>query len=163
MLDTEKDMPGWKKIRLALILIVDGVLIAHQQTPRPTLRYVQMVEDLKTFFKIPWGRESFRKTISCMKPQEGRVSVAALVKGLKQETLHLKGFPLVLQLVAFCAIPKLQTKIPAPFNTLTIMDLEQDHLPNHLSININDVLTIEAEENVSYLDYVFCCYSVPLI
>ncbi|KAF8092023.1 hypothetical protein N665_0427s0004 [Sinapis alba] len=69
----EKDMPGWKKIRLDLILIVDGVLIAHKQTPRPTLNYVQMVEDLDSFFQFPWGRESFSKTVACMKPIGGTI------------------------------------------------------------------------------------------
>lgn len=158
-LETEKDMEGWKKVRLALILIVDGVLIAHQQIPRPTLRYVQMVDDLETFFQFPWGRESFCKTIACMKAQKGKDSVAALVNGLQQETYHLKGFPLFLQLVAFRAIAKLQSKIPAPFSSLTIMDLEEDHLPNHPSINKSDISTVEAEENVSFLSLYYASCS----
>ncbi|CAN6817454.1 unnamed protein product [Brassica oleracea] len=83
-----------------------------------------------------------------MKPQQGE-DPSSLVRGLKQETLHLKGFPLVLQLVAFRAILKLLSIIPAPRSSLTIMELEEDHLPDHPSININDVLTIEAEENLS--------------
>ncbi|CAF1707361.1 unnamed protein product [Brassica napus] len=47
-------MPGKKKLQLALIIIVDGVLIAHQQTPRPTLKYVRMVQDVDTFCSHPW-------------------------------------------------------------------------------------------------------------
>uniref|UniRef100_A0A0D3B5F8 Ubiquitin-like protease family profile domain-containing protein n=1 Tax=Brassica oleracea var. oleracea TaxID=109376 RepID=A0A0D3B5F8_BRAOL len=131
----------WKKL-------IDGVLIAYQQTPRPTLKYVQMVDNLETFFQFPWGRESFCKTLACMKPQQGE-DPSSLVRGLKQETLHLKGVPLVLQLVAVRAIPKLLSIIPAPRSSLTIMELEEDHLLDHPSININDVLTIEAEENLS--------------
>ncbi|KAF8113248.1 hypothetical protein N665_0054s0060 [Sinapis alba] len=134
---TEKDMYGWKKVCLALILIVDGVLIAHKQTP--PLKYVQMVEDLDSFFQFPWGRESFSKTVACMKTHGGTDPVGTLVKGLKQETLHLKGFPLVLQL----------SKIPAPFSSLLIIELEEDHLPNHPSINLNDLLLIESENNLS--------------
>lgn len=95
-----------------------------------------------------------------MKPQQGE-DPSSLVRGLKQETLHLKGFPLVLQLVAFRAILKLLSIIPAPRSSLTIMELEEDHLPDHPSININDVLTIEAEENVSPQDYSFCCSVSP--
>ncbi|CAN7120559.1 unnamed protein product [Brassica rapa subsp. narinosa] len=147
MLETETNMDEWRKVRLALILIVDGVLIAHQQTPRPTFKYVQMVDNLETFFQFPWGRESFCKTLACMKPQQGE-DPSSLVRGLKQETLHQMGFSLVLQLVAFRAIPKLLKIIPAPHSSLTIMELEEDHLPDHPSININDVLTIEAEENL---------------
>ncbi|CAF2131401.1 unnamed protein product [Brassica napus] len=48
-------MPGKKKLQLALIIIVDGVLIVHQQTPRPTLKYVRMVQDVDTFCSHPWG------------------------------------------------------------------------------------------------------------
>ncbi|KAF2603935.1 hypothetical protein F2Q70_00026363 [Brassica cretica] len=61
-------MDGWKMIRIALIIIVDGVFIAHKQEARPTPRYVRMVENLKKKFAFLWGRESFLKTISCMKP-----------------------------------------------------------------------------------------------
>ncbi|KAG2291114.1 hypothetical protein Bca52824_037783 [Brassica carinata] len=91
------------KVRLALILIVDG-------------------------------RRVFCKTLASMKPQQGE-DPSSLVRGLKQETLHLKGFPLLLSI------------IPAPRSSLTIMELEEDHLPDYPSININDVLTIKAEEN----------------
>ncbi|KAH0893917.1 hypothetical protein HID58_056346 [Brassica napus] len=38
-------------------------------------------------------------------------------------------------------------KLIAPRSSLTIMELEEDHLPDYPSININDVLTIKAEEN----------------
>ncbi|KAF8098626.1 hypothetical protein N665_0262s0013 [Sinapis alba] len=127
---TKKDMPGWKKIRLALILIVDGVLIAHKQTPPPHTK-------------------SFSKPVACMKPSGFPDPVGTLVKGLKQETFHFKGFPVVLQLVSFRAIPKLQSKIPAPSTSLSIIDLQEDHLPNHPSINLNDLLLIEAENNLS--------------
>ncbi|WZZ67341.1 hypothetical protein YC2023_078711 [Brassica napus] len=68
MLEKEKKMDHWKKIRIALIIIVDGVLIAHKQQARATPRYVMMLKNLTTFFAFPWGRESFLKTISCMKP-----------------------------------------------------------------------------------------------
>ncbi|KAL0713599.1 hypothetical protein Bca4012_020577 [Brassica carinata] len=68
MLENDKNMSGWKKLGIALIVIVDGVLIAHKQEAHPTPRYFRMVENLNTFFAFPCGRESFLKTISCMKP-----------------------------------------------------------------------------------------------
>lgn len=62
-------MPSLVKLRLTLILIVDGVLIAHKQKARPTLKYVRMVENVNTFLEFRGGRESFLKTIiTCMKP-----------------------------------------------------------------------------------------------
>ena len=89
-----------------------GVLIAHKQEARPTPRYVRMVENLKKKFAFLWGRESFLKTISCMKPpkfvrKKCEDPVATLVKKLKQHSFRLQGFPLSLQLLAFRMIPQL--------------------------------------------------------
>ncbi|KAH0862416.1 LOW QUALITY PROTEIN: hypothetical protein HID58_079627 [Brassica napus] len=68
-LETEHNVPSLVKLRLTLILIVDGVLIAHKQKARPTLKYVRMVENVNTFLEFRGGRESFLKTIiTCMKP-----------------------------------------------------------------------------------------------
>lgn len=49
MLMLSPNMPGWRKLRLALLLIVDGVLIANTQTHRPTPKYVRLLEDLESF------------------------------------------------------------------------------------------------------------------
>ncbi|CAN7028387.1 unnamed protein product [Brassica oleracea var. botrytis] len=153
MLETDKDMDGWKKIRIALIIIVDGVLIAHKQEARPTPHYVRMVENLKTFLAFPWGRESFLKTISCMKPpsfvpKKCEDTVATLVKTLKQRNFRLQGFPLSLQLVAFRAIPLLLDYIPAPLNNLTLMDLEDGTLPQHKSINAIHIRRVVFDPNL---------------
>lgn len=147
-------MPGKKKLRLALIIIVNGVLIAHQQTPRPTLKYVKMVQDVDAFCLHPWGRESFLKTITCMKPPKFiplkcEDPIAKLINLLKQETFRLKGFPLSLQLLAFQAVPELQSIIPAPLDSLSIIQLEEPHLPVYPKISYLDILRVEAVENVS--------------
>ncbi|KAJ4885452.1 ULP_PROTEASE domain-containing protein [Raphanus sativus] len=147
-LESDSDMHGWKKLRLALIIIVDGVLIAHQQTPRPTLKYVRMVKDVDTFCSHPWGRESFLKTISCMKPPpfdpvKCKDPIDTLVQFLRQETLRLRGFPLALQLLAYQAVPKLQATIPIPYDELSIMDLGEPHLPVYPAPSIHDILTVE--------------------
>ncbi|KAG2306111.1 hypothetical protein Bca52824_025859 [Brassica carinata] len=152
MLEKEKDMSGWKKIRIALIIIVDGVLIAHKQVARPTPRYVSMLKSLSTFFAFPWGRESFLKTISCMKPPKPSPPkindpVAWLVHKLKQRSFRLQGFPLSLQLVAFRAIPQLLDFIPAPPDQRTLMDLQDPYLPQHGSINALDIRRVEFSSN----------------
>ncbi|KAH0934599.1 hypothetical protein HID58_011716 [Brassica napus] len=144
MLETDQTIPKDKRLRLALIMIVDGVLIAHKQVAKPTLHYVRMVDNLEDFFNFPWGRESFLKTITCMKPPTNAENpVAALAQILQQTTYRLTGFPLALQLVAFKAIPLLAAKIPAPHYTLKLLDLEEGHLPPHGSIHLEDFLTVE--------------------
>ncbi|KAL0797251.1 hypothetical protein Bca101_068628 [Brassica carinata] len=149
-LETDTRMPGSKKLQLALILIVDGVLIAHQQKTRPTLKYVKMVQNIDAFCQHPWGRESFLKTITCMKPPEDcKDPTGELVSLLRQETFRLKGFPLALQLLAFQAVPQLQTIIPAPVDTLSISQLEEPHLPLISNINYVDILRVEAVQNLA--------------
>ncbi|CAN6938233.1 unnamed protein product [Brassica oleracea] len=148
-------MDEWRRIRLALIIILDGVLIASQQIPRPTLRYVQMLDDVDAFLEFPWGHESFLHTVRCMKPpkfEKGKTvdnPVDMLVLKLKQETFRLTGFPLALQLLASRAIPMLLSKIPAPLNDQTIMDLTESNLPNHPSIELDAVLQVEVNPSVS--------------
>ncbi|KAL0710611.1 hypothetical protein Bca4012_017589 [Brassica carinata] len=148
-LENDKEMSEWRRIRLALIIIVDGVLIASQQVHRPTLKYVKMLDDVDAFLQFPWGRESFLFTIRCMKPpkfDKGKPvkdPVGLLVEKLKQETFRLTGFPLALQLLAFRTIPMLQSKIPAPIHELTIMDLSEPNLPSHPSVDLNEVLLVE--------------------
>ncbi|KAG2293427.1 hypothetical protein Bca52824_040096 [Brassica carinata] len=146
-------MPGKKKLQLALIIIVDGVLIAHQQTPRPTLKYVRMVQDVDTFCSHPWGRESFIKTIVCMKPpkfvpKKCQDPIGAMVQLLKQESLRLRGFPLALQLLAYQAIPKLQSTIPIPFDSRTIMDLDGPNLPSYPAPSASDIISVEADPDL---------------
>ncbi|ESQ43671.1 hypothetical protein EUTSA_v10015760mg, partial [Eutrema salsugineum] len=68
LLKEKTDMSSGKKLRLALLLIVDGVFIANTQVHRPTPKYVRMLTDVNGILSFPWGRESFLKTISCMRP-----------------------------------------------------------------------------------------------
>ncbi|CAG7895522.1 unnamed protein product [Brassica rapa] len=127
MLEEDKKMEHWKKIRIALIIIVDGVLIAHKQQARATPRYVKMLKNLKTFFAFPWGRESF----------------------LKQDSFRLQSFPLTLQLVAFRAIPQLLSFIPAEPDQRTLMDLEDGYLPQHKSIDSIGVRRVEFSSDLA--------------
>ena len=53
MLETDQTIPKDKRLRLALIMIVDGVLLAHKQVAKPTLHYVRMVDNLEDFSNFP--------------------------------------------------------------------------------------------------------------
>lgn len=164
IIETDKTMPGWRKLCLALIIIVDGVLIAHQQTPRPTLKYVKMLKNVHTFCAHPWGRESFIKTITCMKPPKYHPvgctdPEGTLVQLLKQESFRLQGFPLALQLLAYQTVPKLLTTIPIPFDTRSIMDLVEPQIPSYPAPTITDILRVEWDPDVSLittLNTLFC-------
>lgn len=166
-LETDTTLSGGQKLRLALLIIVDGVLIAHQQSTRPTLKYVRMVEDVETFCLHPWGRESFLKTITCMKPPKFVPTkcedpIGTLVTLLQQETYALKGFPLALQLLAYQAVPRLQSTIPIPVDNLTIMDLDVPHLPLYTAPSMLDITNVECHPNVSFSTTTFEHYALEI-
>ncbi|KFK43996.1 hypothetical protein AALP_AA1G201400, partial [Arabis alpina] len=133
------DMPGWRRLGLALILLVDGVLIARHQKQRtvPTPKYVAMLEDVEAFMRFPWGRESFLRTAKCMiptQPQSPHVSkrkkvvreedpVAELQRRLQQKTVHLED----------------------PRDLRTLSDTEATGIPKQTILNIEQVR--EAENN----------------
>jgi len=114
-----KTLSSDHRLKLAFLLIVDGVLIASNQIGRPTFKYVEMLADLDKFLSFPWGRESFLKTVVGMRPDKRNLGkstgkrqlttdpIKSLVSQLQQKTFRLKGFPLALQLIAFRNIPGL--------------------------------------------------------
>ncbi|KAF3557297.1 hypothetical protein F2Q69_00014306 [Brassica cretica] len=128
--NTDRQRHGWVEDDTDFSHYHFGVLIAHKQEARPTPRYVRMVENLKKKFAFLWGRESFLKTISCMKPpkfvrKKCEDPVATLVKKLKQHSFRLQGFPLSLQLLAF-----------------------HGNLPQHNSINSIDICRVKFDPNL---------------
>ncbi|CAA7031894.1 unnamed protein product [Microthlaspi erraticum] len=143
-----------RKLRLCLILLVDGVLVVNSQTHRPTPKYVTMLEDIEAFLNFPWGRESFMKTISTMRPLRNPAvkdedPVRTLVKNLGQTSFRLLGFPLALQLLAFQSIPVLVEYLPTSTPYDTLLDLPDELFPTNPSLSNEDVLNAENHPNLS--------------
>lgn len=105
MLKAEPAMPGWKKIRLSLIVIVEGVLICGTQPIRASLPTIEMVRNLDTFFSYPWGRHAFDHTLRMIKVGEKVRNHNILINKLKQKTLVIHGFPIAIQLMLSSQYP----------------------------------------------------------
>ncbi|ESQ46689.1 hypothetical protein EUTSA_v10000594mg [Eutrema salsugineum] len=60
----DPDLPQWKRLPLALIVLVDSVLFCNSKNLALTEKYVDMLTDLDRFMLYPWGRVSFNKTVS---------------------------------------------------------------------------------------------------
>ncbi|XP_024013624.1 uncharacterized protein LOC18021038 [Eutrema salsugineum] len=102
----DPDLPRWKRLPLALIVLVDGVLFCNSKNLAFTEKYVAMLTDLDKFMLYPWGRVSFNKTVSrfqapkAITDAEKRENpVTRLRRQLKQKTSACYGFPLLLQLM----------------------------------------------------------------
>ncbi|KAL0742175.1 hypothetical protein Bca4012_083688 [Brassica carinata] len=103
MVVEDKSISRGRRLKLCLIIIVDGVLIASTQPAKPTPKHVKLVENLKDFFGFQWGRESFYWTVSTMIPGKKILGKRDDPNGefcskLRQKTKKMSGLPLALQL-----------------------------------------------------------------
>ncbi|CAF1929244.1 unnamed protein product [Brassica oleracea] len=140
-------MPGWRKLRLCLIIIVDGVLVPTSQKPKPSLKHVNLGKNLKKFFAFQWGRESFLWAIRPMKqgPKEmGKCEDpnGEFCKKLRQKSIRLLGFPQALQLVAFEAIPQLPIQAGGD-DSVTLLNYPGKFLPQHAGLTVYDLRKAE--------------------
>ncbi|KAH0903870.1 LOW QUALITY PROTEIN: hypothetical protein HID58_043373 [Brassica napus] len=118
-LENDKQMDEWRRIRLALIIIVDGVLIASQQIHRPTLRYVHMLEDVM-LSSNSLGSVNLSCTLNI---PSHRVPTSTAVTRFQSHTYVAVEDP--------CSFKR------------TIMDLTDPNLTNHPSIEQDSVLLVE--------------------
>ncbi|KAF3585698.1 hypothetical protein F2Q69_00027047 [Brassica cretica] len=151
----DKTLSPGKKLRICLIIIVDGVLMPKMQKPKPTLKYVKLVEKLDKFFSFPWGRESFWWTISTMIPPKKVLGKRDDPEGifcaqLRQETKFLLGFPLALQLWVFEAIQVLLDRLGGD-DSVTLLSYVGDKLPTHTGLVLTDVLYVEHSPKLTVL------------
>ncbi|CAE5959267.1 unnamed protein product [Arabidopsis arenosa] len=59
----------WKKLSLALIVLVDGVVVCNnRKASRVTGTFVEMLHAIKFFMNYPWGRVSFEATMERFGP-----------------------------------------------------------------------------------------------
>ncbi|KAL0740833.1 hypothetical protein Bca4012_082346 [Brassica carinata] len=147
MVVEDKSISRGRRLKLCLIIIVDGVLIASIQPAKPTPKHVKLVENLKDLFGFQWGRESFYWTVSTMIPGKKILGKCDDPNGefcskLRQKTKKMSGLPLALQLVVYEAIPQLLSRLGGN-DELKLIDCER--LPQHTGLNLVDVL--EAEHN----------------
>ncbi|KAG2299803.1 hypothetical protein Bca52824_036275 [Brassica carinata] len=140
-----------RRLRLCLIIIIDGVLKAATMPVRPTMKHVKLVENLKEFLSFPWGRESFFWTVRTMIPEkmlQGKVDdpEGDFCTKLRQKTKKMGGFPLALQLAAYEMIPQLLARLSGNDDEKLI---DFSKAPQHRGLTLVDVLEAEHHPEVS--------------
>ncbi|KAG2306735.1 hypothetical protein Bca52824_026483 [Brassica carinata] len=149
--DEDPSLPEWKRLPLALISLVDGLLVCGHKLLRLTPAYVEMLEDTGSFLQYPWGREAFVSTLSRLTPPQPSdsskmdKSLSVMRLRLKQQSTACYGFPLALQLFAFKAIPSLLEKIPEPNKTTTFLEEPEGCDSTSTLLNFEDILLWEKE------------------
>lgn len=148
MLKTQPNMPSWRKFRLALIVIVEGVLLCRSQPVKASAEVVEMVKDVDFFLKYPWGRHSFHRMLRMVKVGSYLEDADSLVAKLKQSSVAVHGFPLAIQLFALKYIPLLLTILPNGEDQSTFLDRIIHHLPKCKSFHTSNILRLEYSSNV---------------
>ncbi|KAJ4873357.1 DUF1985 domain-containing protein [Raphanus sativus] len=157
----QPSLPEWKRLPLALIALVDGLLVCGHKLFRLTPAYVEMLEDTQSFLQYPWGREAFVSTLSRLTPPQPSdpskmdkfLSVMRL--RLKQQSTACYGFPLALQLFAFKVIHSLLEKIHEPNKTSTFLEEPEGCDSTNPLLNFEDILLVETQTEV------IVTYSIP--
>ncbi|KAJ4901625.1 hypothetical protein Rs2_15576 [Raphanus sativus] len=157
----QASLPEWKRLPLALIALVDGLLICGHKLLRLMPAYVEMLEDTQSFLQYPWGREAFLSTLSRLTPPQPSdpskmyKSLSVMRLRLKQQSTACYGFPLALQLFAFKVIPSLLEKIHEPNKTTTFLEEPEGCDSTNPLLNFEDILLVETQTEV------VVTYSIP--
>ncbi|ESQ30745.1 hypothetical protein EUTSA_v10012150mg [Eutrema salsugineum] len=133
----DPDLPRWKRLPLALIVLVDGVFFCKNLAL--TEKYVEMLTDLDSFMQYPWCRVSFNITVSQNTP------------GLSSDFSSCFRFPLSLQLMALQSISMLVSKIPQPDNLKTSIE-DPEGCQNVITLlHLEDILAVESDPLLSLM------------
>lgn len=139
----KEKMDDWRRLRLALIVIVEGVLLCSSQPVRASLQVVEMVQHLESFEAFPWGRESFLLTMRMVKVSQKVNSLSALIAKFNQSHSSTHGFPLVFQLLMLKAIPVFERYLLQPDDTQTIIDGSITSLPPLKTFHNSNIMETE--------------------
>ncbi|CAD5313787.1 unnamed protein product [Arabidopsis thaliana] len=135
----EKYKDPLTRFRLSLLLLVDGILCPTCSRTIIDPDHVEMVKDVESFLKYPWGRTSFLATIRSAKQRTA--------KELAQDTTAIQGFPHALVLVTVACCPAIIYTADSVFNildpTIPVEKLVQYVLGLSLNINVHDARTID--------------------
>lgn len=99
------------RFRLALLLLVEGVLCPTCGTTNIRPEVVEMLDDIEAFMEYPWGRESFLRTVRSTKARNPSHFV--------QDSTAIQGFTHAMVLVTVNCCPLL---IAEPGNGDVILD-----------------------------------------
>lgn len=93
MLKQNKKWPSWKKLSVTLIVIAEGVVAVKSQLELVNDNIIEMCRDIEFFLEYPWGRHD---TVGEILKDKSDKSLTIMVGGLKQSSVAMNGFPLLI-------------------------------------------------------------------
>ncbi|CAA7021992.1 unnamed protein product [Microthlaspi erraticum] len=101
-----------KVFRLALILLIEGILCPTSDATPVRREIVEMVGDVEKFMQHPWGRESFQFTVKRVKKKLVPYHYVA------ESSVAVQGFAHAMVLVTVCSCPAILGHQLSPEDTL---------------------------------------------
>ncbi|CAE5958959.1 unnamed protein product [Arabidopsis arenosa] len=148
VIEKRKQFSSWKKLCLALIVIVDGVVVCNDQS-FISPDFVEMLNDIDFFLDYPWGRKAFIATIFRFgPPKDAPNPIGKLKKRLKQKTSACYGFPLALQLQAFQSIPVILERIKDPTDLRNFSERSSEGLSTAFLLRESYILDAEVDDKL---------------
>ncbi|CAA7061277.1 unnamed protein product [Microthlaspi erraticum] len=127
------------RFRLALLLIVEGILCPTSGSTNIRKEVVEMVADVDYFLNYPWGRESFLLTVESAKARTKEQYV--------QKTTAIQGFAHAMVLVAASSCPEIVSSRAAGYSFLCD-DNNSDEVEKFV-VNIVSAKTIDLRGQAS--------------
>lgn len=145
----------WKKLSLAFIVIVDGVVVCNnKKSGFITPRFVEMLHDIDFFMSYPWGRESFNETIRRFGPLVSKPHpFAELKRRLGQHSTCCYGFPLAFQLQVLNSIPALCCRLKDYADLRNFIERPSGTTSSSIILRESNVVEAEFHPSVSYANY----------
>ncbi|KAL0702051.1 hypothetical protein Bca4012_058173 [Brassica carinata] len=150
----EKPTPGWimerlvkgkkykdglTRLRLSLLVLVEGIMCPTCGTTKIRPEVVSMLGNLDAFLKYPWGRESFFLTVKSTKAR----SAVNYVK----DTMAIQGFTHAMVLVTVTACPSIIIKTGGADHladsTLSSQEIIRRVVERKLVVNIVSAKTVD--------------------
>ena len=154
-LKSEPAMPSWRKFRLALVVIVDGILLTRTHPVKASPEVVEMVKDIDFFLSYPWGRHSFHRMLRMVKVGPYIEDTSSLVGKLKQSSLAVHGFPLSIQLFAFKIILAFLSLLRNGDEKYTFLHQRIPCLLKCTTYHTSNILSLEKKIDVRFPPYLF--------
>jgi len=150
----EESMEGWKQLVLSLTILVDGVIASHNNPNSPILKTIEKTKNVELFFKYPWGRVSFTRTLGRIAKLQTPSDVELLIRCLLDGSYALYGFPLELQLFAFETLSSIAKLVHDDQANRTFTQRSIHRLSSLQAIRTSSILECEAADEVCSIVYV---------
>ncbi|XP_026440241.1 factor of DNA methylation 1-like [Papaver somniferum] len=155
------------KVKLGLVLLVQGVLMGTEYTKDVKLAYFHMVENIKEFNKFPWGKLCHRRMLKCFRTvvsgknemeqiRKSRTNLkgTAAIAGHEsfKSSYHLYGFPYAFQVWAFESIPLLRKRFANKLKSKQLPRVLHYHCTTPKSSAVESILTSKKFEVLACIE-----------